>query len=526
MTRFCTLLSTAVLACFTAAPSPAGPAPKVKIDTGTVAGKSDGKIDTFLGIPYAAPPVGDLRWKPPTPAAKWSGDHDATKFGSRCMQTDVFHDMIFRDPGISEDCLYLNVWTPAKRGGAMLPVMVWIYGGGFVAGAASEPRQDGTSLAKQDVVVVSMNYRLGVFGFFAHPDLATESENHAAGNYGLLDQVAALEWVKRNVAAFGGDPGNVTIFGESAGSFSVCSLMASPLTKGLIHKAIGESGGAFSGTGLKLEPAATIGPRHAQFASESLGAKTIGEARALPAQKVLDAAADATKGGAFRFGFDIDGYFLPESVADIFAAGQQNDIPMIAGWNHDEGSSGPPDPANKPSAATMKALAEKEFAAGQSEEFLKLYPAASDTQAARSTTDFAGDRFIAYATWKWLEAQKATGKSPVYHYRFDMALPFDSKRPGGAMVAFHSSEIEYVFGQLDSKPWVSWRPQDRSLSAAMQKYWTNFARTGDPNGPGLPKWPTYDSATGYETIYFNVATKAEKDPIRDRYLFLDKAWKK
>ena len=189
------------------------------------------------------------------PAAKWDGDRDATKFGSRCMQTDVFHDMIFRDPGISEDCLYLNVWAPAKHGSEKLPVMVWIYGGGFVAGATSEPRQDGTNLAKHGVIVVSMNYRLGVFGFFAHPDLTAENEHHAAGNYGLLDQVAALEWVKRNIAAFGGDPGNVTIFGESAGSFSVCSLMASPLTKGLIHKAIGESGGAFSATGLRLEPA-------------------------------------------------------------------------------------------------------------------------------------------------------------------------------------------------------------------------------------------------------------------------------
>jgi para-nitrobenzyl esterase len=524
MTRFCTLLCTAALALTTAATAHAAAAPKVRIDTGTVAGKSDGKIDAFLGIPYAAPPVGDLRWKPPMSAAKWDGDRDATKFGSRCMQTDVFHDMIFRDPGISEDCLYLNVWAPAKHGKEKLPVMVWIYGGGFVAGAASEPRQDGTNLAKQGVIVVSMNYRLGVFGFFAHPALASENEHHASGNYGLLDQVAALEWVKRNIAAFDGDSGNVTIFGESAGSFSVCSLMASPLTKGLIHKAIGESGGAFSGTGLRLEPASVVGERHAKFADESLGAKTIAEARAVPAQKLLDAAADATKGGAFRFGFDIDGYFLPKSVADIFAAGEQNDIPLIAGWNHDEGAA-PVDPKIKPSPATLKALAEKDFDV-KSDEFLKVYSATTDAQAARATTDYAGDRFIAYATWKWLEAQKATGKSPVYHYRFDMALPYDSKRPGGATVAFHSAEIEYVFGQLDSKSWVAWRPQDRALSKEMQKYWSNFAKHGDPNGSGLPKWPAYDSATGYQTIYLNAQTKAEKDSLRDRYIFLDAAWKK
>jgi para-nitrobenzyl esterase len=523
MVRWLCLLCVALLALTAVRSARAAAAPKVKIDTGAVTGKSEGKVDAFLGIPYAAPPVGDLRWKPPMPAAKW-GDRDATKFGSRCMQTDVFHDMVFRDPGISEDCLYLNVWAPAKSSGKKLPVMVWIYGGGFVAGATSEQRQDGTNLAKHDVIVVSMNYRLGVFGFFVHPDLVSESEHHAAGNYGLLDQVAALEWVKRNIAAFGGDPGNVTIFGESAGSFSVCSLMASPLTKGLIHKAIGESGGAFSATGLRLEPASVVGEKHAKFAEESLGAKTVAEARAVPAQKLLDAAADATKGGHFRFGFDIDGYFLPKSVADIFAAGEQNDIPLIAGWNHDEGA-GPVDPKNKPTPATLKALAEKDFD-GKSEDFLKVYSASNDEQAARVTTDYNGDRFIAYATWKWLEAQKATGKSPVYHYRFDLALPYDSKREGGGTVAFHSAEIEYVFGQLDSKSWIKWRKEDRAVSAEMQKYWTNFAKTGDPNGPGLPKWPAYDSANGYQTIYLNAQTKAEKDALRDRYLFLDSAWKK
>ena len=217
----------------------AGSAPQVKVDTGKLQGKSDGTIDAFLGIPYAAPPVGELRWKPPVRPVKWKGARKAAEFGSRCMQTRVYDDMIFRDPGISEDCLFLNVWRPAKPNGK-LPVMVWIHGGGFVSGATSEPRQDGTNLAKEGVVVVSMNYRLGIFGFFVHPGLARESGRNSAGNYGLLDQVAALEWVKRNIAAFGGDPGNVTIFGESAGAFSVSELMASPVAKGLFHRAIGE----------------------------------------------------------------------------------------------------------------------------------------------------------------------------------------------------------------------------------------------------------------------------------------------
>ena len=229
---------------------------EIKTRSGKVEGKLAGPVRVFLGIPYAAPPVGDLRWKPPVPAANWKGVRKATEFGSRCMQSDVFGDMVFRDPGGSEDCLTLNVWTFAKSPNAKLPVMVWIYGGGFVAGGTSEQRQDGTVLAQQGVVVVSMNYRLGMFGFFVHPELVTESGRNSAGNYGLLDQVAALHWVQDNIAEFGGDPGNVTIFGESAGSFSVSALMASPLAKGLFHKAIGESGGAFFSSGLSFEPLA------------------------------------------------------------------------------------------------------------------------------------------------------------------------------------------------------------------------------------------------------------------------------
>jgi len=519
MTRLRAFLVLTVISVAGVAVLGASSKPEVKIDAGKIKGKSDGSVRSFLGIPYAAPPVGQLRWKPPAAVAKWKGVRGATTFGERCMQGAVFSDMVFRDPGISEDCLYLNVWTPAKDSSAKLPVMVWIYGGGFVGGASSEPRQDGSNLAKQGVIVVSMNYRLGVFGFFAHPDLAVESPRNSAGNYGLLDQLAALEWVKRNIEAFGGDPGNVTIFGESAGSFSVSALMASPLAKGLIHKAIGASGAAFSSTGLRFEPAAVVGPSHAKFGSESLRANTIAELRALPAQKVLDAAMDASKGGAFRFGPDIDGYFLPESVPAIFAAGHQNDVPLLAGWNRDEGSFAVSNPAQKPTAASFKEQAEKEFSA-KADDFLRLYPADTEEHAFRSAEDYAGDRFIALSTWKWLEAQRATGKQPVYRYRFDLALPRDSKRPGGES-AFHSAEIEYVFGQLDSKSWVKWRPEDRTVSEQMQKYWSNFARSGDPNGPSLPKWPAYDSASGWETLHFSADTAAHEDGQRDRYLFLE-----
>jgi para-nitrobenzyl esterase len=525
MTRLGSFLILVAMSVAAAAARGASSTPEAKTDSGKVKGKSDGSVRSFLGIPYAAPPIGNQRWKPPAPAAKWKGTRNATAFGSRCMQGAVFSDMVFRDPGISEDCLYLNVWTPAKTGSTKLPVMVWIYGGGFVGGAASEPRQDGSNLAKQGVVVVSMNYRLGIFGFFAHPDLAAESGRNSAGNYGLLDQVAALEWVKRNIAEFGGDAGNVTIFGESAGSFSVSALMASPLTKGLIHKAIGESGGAFSSTGLRFEPAAVVGPVHAKFGSESLGANSIAELRAVPAQRVLDAASDATKGGAFRFGPDVDGYFLPESVPAIFAAGRQNDIPLLAGWNRDEGSFVVSNPKQKPTMASFKEQMAKEFGA-KADDVLRLYPADTEEHVFRSAEDLGGDRFIALSTWKWLEAQTSTGKQPVYRYRFDLALPLDTKREPGSQAAFHSAEIEYVFGQLDSKSWVTWRPEDREVSEQMQKYWSNFARSGDPNGPGLPKWPTYDSATGWETLQFSADTAAHEDRQRDRYLFLDAVWPK
>jgi para-nitrobenzyl esterase len=488
-----------------------------------VEGKQDGPVRAFLGIPYAAPPTGDLRWKPPAAPAKWTGVRRATEFGARCVQAPVYGDMVFRDGGPSEDCLFLNAWTPAKSADAKLPVMVWIHGGGFVAGASSEPRQDGTILSQQGVVVVSMNYRLGIFGFFVHPELARESGRNAAGNYGLLDMIASLQWVRDNIAKFGGDPGNVTIFGESAGSFAVSELMASPLAKGLFHKAIGESGGAFSRTGLSLDTLAAREERDSKFAGTSYGVQTLAELRAIPAQKLLDATWKA--GGNDHFGFDpvVDGYFLPATVASIFAAGKQSDVPLLAGWNHDEGSFAVAASPNRPDVASVQARAQKEF--GQkAAEFLKLYPADDDVQALRSAEDYAGDQFIAWSTWKWIEAQVMTGKQPVYRYRFDLGLPSDPK--GAQLGAYHSAEIEYVFGQLDSKAHMDWRASDRQLSRQMQKYWANFARRGDPNGSGLAKWPSYSSAGGWQVMFLDEKSQARKDELRGRYLFLSGAWEK
>jgi para-nitrobenzyl esterase len=492
---------------------------KVKTASGTVEGKNAGPVRAFLGIPYAAPPVADLRWKAPQPVAKWSGVRKTTAFAARCMQGPVFPDMIFRDAGSSEDCLYLNVWTAAKDAKAKLPVMVWIYGGGFVAGATSEPRQDGTVLAKDhNVVVVSMNYRLGVFGFFVHPELAKESGHDSAGNYGLLDQTAALQWVHDNIAEFGGDPANVTIFGESAGSFSVSAQMASPLSKGLFEKAIGESGGAFSKTGLAFDPMSVRAEKDPKTLGNAVGAKTLAEFRAVPAQKLLDATMKLGRG--FGFGPDVDGYFLPESVPAIFAEEKQNDVPLLAGWNHDEGSFVVE--TQKPTLESFKALAEKQFG-DKAPEFLKLYPATTEDEAFRSAEDFAGDQFIAWGTWRWISAQSATGKQPIYRYRFDLGDPNGTT---GKRVAFHSSEIEFVFGQLDSRPHTPWTSEDRQLSVEMQKYWTNFARSGDPNGEGLPKWPVYSSTDDWQVMHLDAPSAAHQDDLRDRYLFLDQEWGK
>jgi para-nitrobenzyl esterase len=503
---------------------------------GTMQTTKGGPARAFLGIPYAAPPIGDLRWKPDAPASKWTGVRQATSFGSRCMQPSLYDDMFFRDPGQSEDCLTLNVWTPPNaKPGAKLPVMVWIYGGGFATGGTSEPRQDGAHLATKGVIVVTFNYRLGIFGFYTHPELAAESPSHAAGNYGLMDAVAALHWVRANIKAFGGDSNNVTIFGESAGSFAVSALMASQEGHGLFEHAIGESGGALGGPTLRFAPAAARETKDAEFAHTELHADTLAALRAIPAEQLLTAA------GSNHFGPDVDGMFLAESPAAIFAEGKQNDVPMIAGWNHDEGGSGKAattiTPTGGSSAAPaadapsdlvrLKDTAQKDFG-DRSSEFLTAFPATTDAEALTRLQEYATDRFIAFGTWKWLEAQTATGKAPAYRYRFDLVPPPDPARPNRYGV-FHSDDIEYVFGNLDSRKGITWRPEDYAMSEQMMTYWTNFARTGDPNGGGtsgsLPQWPVYTPASGSKVMYLNQPSTSEKDPLRDQFLFLQSVWK-
>jgi para-nitrobenzyl esterase len=508
-----------ILFCIAAAVSPAAVPDLVRVDTGRVKGVVSNGVTAFKGIPFAAPPVGALRWKAPQPAPDWKGVREAIDFGPRCMQASIYNDMVFRDKGPSEDCLYLNVWTPAASAKARLPVMVWVYGGGFAAGAASEPRQDGENLARKGVVVVSINYRLNVFGFFAHAELAKESGHDSAGNYGLLDQVAALAWVHKNIAGFGGDPAQVTIFGESAGSFSVSALMASPLAQGLFQRAIGESGAFFS-TVLNLKPLPRSEEADAKFA-ESIGAHSLADLRAKPAAELLAAAA---KEHDIRFAPNIDGYFLPQSVREIYAGGKQSHVPLLAGWNHDEGGYGSIFGKDAPTAANFVAYAHKQFG-DRADEFLKLYPADSDEQAKRSAQDLAGDQFIAFSTWKWLEMQAATGNSTLYRYEFDDAPPAPADAGAAADAAprgaYHSAEIEFVFGALASHN-LPWRAEDKALSDLMSTYWANFAKSGDPNGTGLPGWPAYNSQANYAVMHLDAASHAAPDDRRRRYEFLDK----
>ena len=484
----------------------------VKTEQGKVHGKTinEGKVKAFLGLPYAAPPVGDLRWKAPQPPARWKGDRDATKFGAHCAQNRVFEDMIFQDAGPSEDCLFLNVYAPADATEkSKLPVMFWIHGGGFAGGASSEPRHNGDFLPLKGVVLVTINYRLGVFGFLATADLAKEADG-AAGNYGLMDTIAALQWVKANIGKFGGDPNNVTIFGESAGSFAVSTLMASPMAKGLFHKSIGESGGAIGRGPLNYEPLADREVKDAQWVA-STGAKSLAELRAMSTDAILDAV-KKKQGG---FPPDVDGKVLTESVDDTYAAGKQAHVPLIGGWNADEGNFFV---RNGMTAAQWKENATKMFKE-RADEFLKLYPADDDAQAVRAAIDFGSDQFIALSTWRWLEAHLKTGESPVYRYHFELAATPSKYHPG--TFAFHSDDIEYVFGTLDTRPEWKVRPEDRTLSDAVMTYWTNFAKTGDPNGGGLPSWPKY-TQEGYALIHLNSEITSGPDILRARYEFLEK----
>ena len=508
---------------------------QVKTSQGILEGTNASGIRIFRGVPFAQPPVGALRWREPQPTEPWEGVKKADAFGPRAMQRPIFSDMNFRSNGMSEDCLYLNIWTPAKNDssrspGERLPVLVYFYGGGFVGGDGSEYRYDGESMARQGIVALTVNYRLDVFGFFAHPELTKESPHQASGNYGLLDQAAALQWVHDNIAAFGGDPDKVTIAGESAGSFSVSAQMASPLAKDLIAGAIGESGSLLgSSRTTSLADAEQAG---VQFA-EMIDATSLSALRALPADSLLEATANPD---APRFSVTVDGYFFPQSPDTIYAAGQQADVPLLLGWNSEEGSyrallgEGEPTPENY--VATVE-----ELYGDRASEVLKLYPGTTASEVMQSATDLASDRFIGFGTWKWGEVHAQTSDQPVYRYYYTRPRPpvqseaedavasseggAAQPEPKPAPGAVHSAEIEYALGNLPTNRVYDWQPEDYQVSEVMQSYFANFIKTGDPNGLGLPEWPVMKQGESPEVMHIDVVTQAKPSPHQDRYRLMD-----
>ncbi|MEO8413079.1 MAG: carboxylesterase family protein [Ginsengibacter sp.] len=513
-------------------------APRVQTSNGMLEGTYESGIAVFRGVPFAAPPTGDLRWREPQPLQNWTGVRKADIFGPRAMQLPIFGDMNFRSNGVSEDCLYLNVWTPSKTGKEMLPVLVYFYGGGFIAGDGSEPRYDGESMSRRGIVAITVNYRLGVFGFFAHPELTKESPHHASGNYGLLDQAAALQWVQQNIRAFGGDPKKITIAGESAGSFSVSALMASPLSKNIIAGAIGESGSL-----LGLRPTATL--QEAEKAGTDFGngidKKLLANLRAMPADELLQA---TSKAGYGRFPVDIDGYFFPKSPLRIFESGEQAKVPLLVGWNSQENDFHSIIGNNTPTVANYTNAVKKLYG-DQAEGILKVYHADNDDDVVPVATSLASDRFIAYSTWKWSDVQSKTGGKPVYRYFFERPRPVMRPEMGNAVAglaggvtkdstkantsppppargAVHSAEIEYAMGNLPTNRVYDWQPEDYEVAAIMQNFFANFIKTGNPNGLGVPNWPAVNNSKTVEVMHINVNTRAEAEQHHDRYLLLEK----
>jgi len=462
------------------------PAP-VKVGDGLVQGLFENGLTVYKGIPFAAPPVGELRWKAPQPAAKWEGVKQTIKFAPGPIQGGN------PPSGKSEDCLYLNVWSPAKKAKDKIPVLVWIYGGGFGAGATSEPNYDGTNLAQKGVVLVSIAYRVGQLGFFAHPELSAENPNHVSGNYGLLDMIAGLQWVKKNIAAFGGDPNKVTIFGESAGGIAVSMLCASPLAKGLFQGAISESGGSFGpsrpttfpGENQKiLKDAENDGVAYAK----SAGVASITELRKIEPNKL-----PAGRGLGMSWPI-IDGYVIPNDQYTLYEAGKYNDTPILVGYNSDEGASFSREKTPEEYFTGVKGRYGK-FA----DDLIKAYPA-GENNVPKTARDLSRDAAFGWHTWSWARLQAKTGKSKAYLYYFDQHPDYPKDSPRYGFGSPHGQEVAYVFKHLDPN-----NPQttnsDFEISEAMATYWTNFAKFGHPNGEGVPEWPAFSDANP-KVMYF------------------------
>ena len=457
----------------------------VKTNAGLISGttNTDGDIHIFKGVPFAAPPVGHLRWQKPQPVKPWDAVRKCDAFGASPVQDKPVpfsmwsKEFLIPDEPISEDCLYLNVWTGAKSPTEKRPVIVWIYGGGFSSGGSGCPIYDGAAMAKKGIVFVSINYRVGIFGFFAHPELTKESGNNASGNYGLMDQVAALQWVQKNIAAFGGDKNNVTIAGQSAGSMSVNCLVASPLTKNLFQKAIAESGATVISGILRPNTGLKEAEEDGIKTASALNASSLDALRNISADQILNAPQKLR-------GPVVDGYVLPAAVKNIFAAAKENKVSLLTGWNENEGLFF----GDIKDAEDFKKDALKDYGSSVS-TFLKNYPASNDSEAAVSQMNLSRDMIFGVQNYIWANMQSDHG-STVYVYRFARKVPATGEYVKYG--AFHTGEVPYAYNNLSfvNRPWLQ---IDWQLANTMSSYWANFAATGNPNGKDLPVWPNYDT---------------------------------
>jgi len=493
--------------CIAQLPSP------VKIDDGLLEGTFEEGLTVYRGIPFAAPPVDDLRWRAPQPPPKWEGVKQTIKFAPAPIQGGN------PPSGKSEDCLYLNIWTPAKSSSDRIPVLVWIYGGGFGAGATSEKNYSGEKLAMKGVVLVSIAYRVGQLGFLAHPELSKENSNHVSGNYGLLDMIAGLQWVQKNIAAFGGDPGKVTIFGESAGGIAVSMLCASPLAKGLFHGAISQSGGSFGPPRLTTFPGENLkrlsdAERAGQSYVEKAGVSSIAELRKIDADKL-----PAGRGLGMAWPI-IDGWVIPDDQYKLYEAGRFNDTPILVGYNSDEGASFSPPKTPEDYIAAVKTRYGK-FA----DDLIKAYPVGSGT-IPKTARDLARDAAFGWHTWIWARLQSKMEKSKVFYYYFDQHPDNPEGSPRAGYGSPHGQDVAYVFKHLDaSNPQTT--KTDLEISEAMATYWTNFAKHGDPNGEGVPVWPAFSDAHP-SVMYFSQTTHTGPVPSARSLKSLDAyfAWRR
>ncbi|MBO7538946.1 MAG: carboxylesterase family protein [Prevotella sp.] len=544
--RTIAMLAIASLAILSACSKKQGKEVTLQVETkyGILEGIEEDGVKKFLGVPFAQAPVGDLRWKAPQPLQAWEGVRPAKAFGNDPMQLNIFGDMQFRGAGRSEDCLYLNIWTTATTTADALPVLIYFNGGGLMAGSGSEPRYDGSSIAKEGVIGVTANYREGVFGYFSHPDLTAASDYKGSGNYGFLDQVAAIQWVKENIEAFGGDPARITIVGESAGSFSVSLLMCSPLSKNLIAGAMLSSGAEV----LPNEPAS-------QADADAAGAEMLQKAGIASLADAMAIDADSLQKILPPRGMSrvvIDGYFMTESADAVFEKGEQAQVPLLAGWNSLEGTPMQMLRDQAPTLQNYKNAMKAQFGDATDEIFNAYGIVADEDVVSQKGFDLASDLFTGFPTWKVCDYHVKTTSQPVYRYHYMHPRPQVSakmgdmtgglaggvrakteeekkaQQPAIAPGAVHSADIEYAMGTLDTNEFYDWQEADYAISKLFLSYYANFCKTGNPNGEGLPQWTaiTKDNLDSAPVMIIDVESAEAASPEKENaYCTLEKFYR-